>query len=62
MVEFAAGTSDAEFLFGSEVVDYLAEIRKRALEMRTNQKVYERMPVGDERSRHAQAESERLSW
>ena len=62
LFEFYAGTSDAEFLFGSEVVDYLAQIRKRAIDMRTHQKLYDRMPVGDERSRHVQAEHDQLVW
>lgn len=62
LFEFYAGTSDAEFLFGSEVVDYLTEIRKRALDMRTHQKVYEPLPVGPERSRHVQAEHDQLVW
>jgi hypothetical protein len=59
---FYAGTSDAEFLFRSDVLDYLAQIRKRALDMRTHQKVYEPLPAGDERSRHVQAEHDQLLW
>ena len=62
LFEFYAGTSDAEFLFGSEVVDYLAEIRKRSLDMRLHQKLYEPLPVGDERSRHVQAQHDQLVW
>ena len=59
---FYAGTSDAEFLFGSDIVDYLTEIRKRALDMRMHQKVYQPLPVGDEHSRHVQAEHDQLLW
>jgi len=62
LFEFYAGTSDTEFLFSSDVVDYLAQIRKRALDMRLHQKTYEPMPVGDERSRHVQAEHDELLW
>lgn len=62
LFEFYGGTSDAKFLFGPEVVDYLAEIRKRALEMRKHKKVYEPLPVGEERSRHVQAECDELLW
>jgi len=62
LLEFYGGTSDAEFLFGPEVVDYIAVIRKRALGMRTHQKVYEPLPVGDERSRHVQSEHDELLW
>ena len=62
LFEFYAGTSDAEFLFDSAVVDYLEQVRKRAVNMRTHQRVYEHMPVGDERSRHVQAEHDDLVW
>lgn len=60
---FYAGTSDAEFLFDSEVVDYLAQIRKRALDMRLHQKLYAPMGVGEEqRSSHIEKEQEQLLW
>ena len=62
LFEFYAGTSDTEFLFDSAVVDYLEQVRKRAVHMRTAQRVYEHMPVGDERSRHVQAEHDDLLW
>jgi hypothetical protein len=62
LFEFYAGTSDAEFLFGADVVDYLGQIRKRALHMRTAQQLFEPLPVGDERSRHVLAAHDDLSW
>jgi hypothetical protein len=62
LFEFYAGTSDAEFLFDSAVVTYLEQVRKRAVHMRTAQRVYEHMPVGDERSRHVQSEHDDLLW
>jgi hypothetical protein len=62
LFEFYAGTSDAAFLFDSPVVEYLEHVRKRAVNMRTHQSVYEHMPVGDERSRHVQAEHDDLVW
>jgi hypothetical protein len=62
LFEFYAGTSDTEFLFDSAVVAYLEQVRKRAVHMRTVQRVYEHMPVGDERSRHVQAEHDDLVW
>ena len=62
LFEFYAGTSDAEFLFGADVVDYLGQIRKRAVDMRTAQQLFEPLPVGDERSRHVQAAHDDLSW
>jgi hypothetical protein len=62
LFEFYGGTSDTEFLFRSDVVDYLAQIRKRALDMRLHRNEYEPMPVGDERSRHVKAEHDELLW
>jgi hypothetical protein len=62
LFEFYAGTSDAEFLFDSHVVKYLEQVRKRAVDLCTHQKIYEHMPVGDERSRHVQAEHDDLLW
>ena len=62
LFEFNVGTSDAEFLFEADLVAYLAQIRKRALHMRTAQQLFEPLPVGDERSRHVQAAHDDLSW
>ncbi len=62
LFEFYGDTSDTEFLFRSEVVDYLAQIRKRALDMRLHQTLFEPLPVGAERSGHVQAHHDQLSW
>ena len=56
LFEFYAGTSDVEFLFDADVVEFLTQIPKNAIEMRKHQKVYEHLPVGDGRSRHVQAD------
>ena len=62
LFEFYAGTSDAEFLFGNDVVKYLEEIRTRAVRMQTAHHLFEPMPVGDERSRHVQIAHDELKW
>jgi hypothetical protein len=62
LFEFNAGTSDAEFLFGSDVVEYLGQIRQRAVHMRTAQQLFERLPVGDERTRHVETQHNDLVW
>ena len=62
LFEFYGGTSDAEFLFGADVVEYLGQIRNRAVDMRTHQTLFQQMPFGDERSRHVQANHDDLSW
>jgi hypothetical protein len=62
LFEFYAGTSDAEFLFGADVVNYLEQIRHRAIDMQTAQQLFEPLPVGDERSRHVQTAHDNLLW
>jgi hypothetical protein len=62
LFEFNAETSDAEFLFEADLVAYLAQIRKRALHMRMSRTLLEPKPVGDERSRLAEAEHDQLVW
>jgi hypothetical protein len=62
LFEFYTGTSDAEFLFGAEVVKHLEQIRKRAIDMRTAQTIFDPLPVGEERSKHVQAAHDDLKW
>lgn len=62
LFEFYAGTSDAEFFFDADVVDYLAEIRKRSVDLRTHNKIFSPLPVGEERSRHVQGSHDQLVW
>jgi hypothetical protein len=62
LFEFYAGTSDAEFLFGAEVTAYLGQIREKSVHMLTAQKIFEPLPVGDERTRHVEAAHDDLVW
>ena len=62
LFEFNAGTADAEFLFDSRVTEYLREVRKRAVSVRTHQKIFEHMPVGEERFRHVEVAHGDLLW
>lgn len=62
LVNFAAGISDAEFLFGADVVEYLKQIRKRALDMRDHQAILEQELRDDELSRRAHTEQDHRSW
>lgn len=62
LFEFYGGTSDAEFLFDRDVVDYLKQIRERSLDMRLHKTLFEPLPVGEERSRHVQASHDQLLW
>jgi hypothetical protein len=64
LVDFNIGTSDAKFLFGPDVEAYLAEIRKRAVHMRTARQLLEKQQVSDENelSRHTRAEYDDLLW
>jgi hypothetical protein len=63
LIDFNIGTSDAKFLFGPDVDAYLAEIRKRAVHMRTTRQLLERPQASDdELSRHTRAEYDDLLW
>jgi hypothetical protein len=59
---FYAGTSDAQFLFDKEVVDYLKQIAHRAIDMRLQNKLFQRLPDGEERSAKIEAEHQHLLW
>jgi len=63
LFEFDLETSDAEFLFGADVVEHLAKIRKQALHLLTTRKLLERPNASDEEtSRYAHAQENDLSW
>ena len=59
---FDAGISDREFLFGSDVVDYLKEIKKRALDVRQQQRSFESSPNDEEHSKRVKTEHKEFSW
>jgi hypothetical protein len=61
-MDFGVVTLDAEFFFKPDVAEYLSQIKMRALDMRVNQRLYEDLPQGDERSRHVEAEHDQLIW
>jgi len=62
LAEFYAGISDAGFLFKPEVGKYLEVVVQRALKMDTHRKLCEPLPVGEARSRLAQAELDERTW
>jgi len=61
LFEFYAGTSDAGFLFDTEVSEYLKQIRERALDMRLKHTLYQ-SKHGEERTRMIDIEHEHLIW
>lgn len=63
LIEFYRGTSDAEFLFEADVVDYLTQIRTQANEMRLHHELYHPAPASEaERIKHIEAVHERKTW
>ena len=62
LFEFNAGVSDAAFFFDSDVVGYLVELRKRAVDLQMHSKLLNPLPAGEERSRHAQAVCDQSIW
>jgi hypothetical protein len=59
---FYAGTSDVEFLFDSKVVDYLSQIRNRAIDMRLQNELFRGLPDGPERSAKIEAAHQHSLW
>jgi hypothetical protein len=62
LFEFYAGTSDAKFFFDDDVVDYLSQIRERALKMRTPQGFVEDMPRSELRRYSEPTAHDQLLW
>jgi hypothetical protein len=60
--DFNAGTSNAEFLFDTDVLNYIKQIRTRAVGMRTARVLYESQPDGDARTQNIQGYEADLSW
>jgi hypothetical protein len=59
---FNIGTMDAVFLYPKHIKDYLDEIRCRAMDMRTYQREFERLPVGDERNKLVDQNHNEARW
>jgi hypothetical protein len=59
---FDIGTMDAVFLYPKQIMGHLQQIRCRAIDMRTYQKQFEQLPVGDERSRRVNQNHAELIW
>jgi len=60
--EYRANTAEAEFLFDSDITDYLKKIDKMALSFYTLHETMKPLPVGEERSEKAGAISECSKW
>jgi hypothetical protein len=61
--DFNAGTSNAEFLFGSHVLDYIERVRTRAVDLRTALVLSdEKQPDGEERTRNIKKVEADLNW
>jgi hypothetical protein len=62
LARFKYATADAEFLFGSDVVKWLAELRKRATHLSTTRTLLERVKDEEELFKLANAEEADLSF
>jgi hypothetical protein len=58
---FRADIADAEFLFGSDVLDYLEQLRTLALNVRTHQALQARSQNEDELSERVKAENQEFA-
>jgi hypothetical protein len=61
--DFNAGTSNAEFLFGGNVLDYIERVRTRAVDLRTALVLSdEKQPDGEERTCNIKKVEADLNW
>ncbi len=49
--EYLGDTQDAAFLFDEKIADHLIGLYQKAVDLQTTQKIYEPLPVGEERER-----------
>ncbi len=62
LFSYRASIAEADFLFGTDLVQYLLEIDRRALGVHTTIETMKPLPVSDERSRLAQRWSDEIGW
>jgi hypothetical protein len=60
--DFNAGTSNAEFLFDADVLNYIKLVRTRAVHMRTALELYEAQPDGEQRTRNVEKYEADRAW
>lgn len=60
--EFIIGTSDAEFLYPKDLVEYLDSLREHAFLMRKHQRARDNLPVSDVRNKYIDLEHDELNW
>lgn len=60
--EFRGATQDAVFLFENDIPDFIKQIDKKALELKTVSDERRDLPKGKEKSRLARQERELLEW
>jgi hypothetical protein len=60
--DFNAGTSNAEFLFDSDVIEYIKQIRRRAVHMETAHTLSENQRDEDERTRNIKEFEADRNW
>jgi hypothetical protein len=58
--EYLGNTQDAAFLFNEKIADHLTSLYKKAVDLQTTQKIYEPLPVGEERERLCNKEHDLL--
>jgi len=60
--DFNIGTSNAEFLFDADVLNYIKLVRKRAVGMQTARELYEAQQDSEARTRNVQKYEADRAW
>jgi len=60
--KFYANTNESEFIFDQDISKYIDEIRNKALRLQFLHKRIETLPVGTERNKLVEEDSELINW
>jgi hypothetical protein len=62
LLEFRTSVAESDFLFGSEITEYIEQIYSRGLSLVRAREQFSDLPRGDERNRLVAENSEHLGW
>lgn len=60
--EFVIATRGAQFLFDQKLQDYCDALAKEAINVRVGEQMMDSLPLGDRRTKSAEAWAERMKW
>jgi hypothetical protein len=62
LTKFLRDSKDRDLLFGDEVKEHLELLHRKGVDLRTHSKIMERLPIGEERTKHTTAIRDLNLW